>query len=378
MKVIALYLPQYHAIEENSLWWGNGYTEWVAVKNAKPLYKGHYQPKIPLKENYYDLSNIKVMEWQAEIARENGIYGFCYWHYWFDGKLLLETPLKNMLYKETPNFPFCFAWANESWTRTWYGQKNNILIKQEYGDKKSWEKHFVYLLKYFTDKRYMLIDKKPIFLLLNSCDIDPCEQLMDYWNDLSIKAGFSGIFFIKILSGRLIDKRPIEFAAQMFFEPGYTVKHGMPLPWRMNRRKNAIIRRYINKIKLPFKYIENILIYDEVYQNIIDRVPRGDIITIPGAFTDWDNSPRRKYSSSVFIGSSPRKFERYLIKLIEKAKYSYKIDMLFINAWNEWGEGAYLEPDEKNENGYLRAVNNAIKKTEPLGEIVQVVAEKNG
>ena len=165
-------MPQFHAIPENDIWWGEGFTEWTNTKAAKPLFRGHYQPKEPLKDNYYSLLDSKTQEWQASLAKKYGIYGFCYYHYWFHGKLLLEKPMENMLKNKKVDIPFCISWANETWSRTWSGQEREILIQQDYGNKSDWLKHIEYLVPFFKDSRYIKIDNKPLMLLYTSCKIE--------------------------------------------------------------------------------------------------------------------------------------------------------------------------------------------------------------
>ena len=164
MKIIALYLPQFHEIPENNEWWGKGFTEWTNVKTAKPSFKGQYQPRIPLNNNYYNLTDVRAQEWQAKLAKEYGIYGFCYYHYWFEGKMLLEKPAEIMLKNLSVDMPFCFCWANHTWLRAWADKSNRTLIKQTYGTEEDWINHFNYLLPFFKDERYIKEDGKPIMV----------------------------------------------------------------------------------------------------------------------------------------------------------------------------------------------------------------------
>jgi hypothetical protein len=361
MKILAHYLPQYHRIPENDLWWGKGYTEWTALLKSRPLFKGHYQPRVPLHHNYYDLSDIRVLEWQAELAQAYGINGFCLWHYWFGGKLLLERPAAMMRQHNLPDILYCFSWANEPWTRSWYGQHNTVLMDQKYGDKNDWKQHYEYVSMFFKDHRYIKIDDRPIFLILNTAHIGPCNAMMDYWRELAVKDGFRGIYFVKILSRYPLDARDLDVDAKLFFEPGYTLIHEMPLMWRMKRRGTAFTRRLMNRSLLPFNAVENIIDYTEVCEHIIARTLSRNLQTIPGIFTDWDNTPRRMYSSTVYAGSNPESFEHYLRALIDTCRSTYASDFLFINAWNEWAEGAYLEPDERYQYGYLEAVKRSLE-----------------
>ena len=194
MKIITFYLPQFHEIPENNEWWGNGFTEWVNVKKAKPLFEGHSQPRVPLNNNYYNLLDPSVQEWQASLAKKYGIYGFCYYHYWFNGKLLLEKPMENMLKNKKIDIPFCICWANEPWTRAWVGE-TKVLIPQEYGNKKEWKEHFDYLLPFMKDCRYIYENEKPLVVIYRPEVIDHLNDMLDYWNELAIENGFKGLTY---------------------------------------------------------------------------------------------------------------------------------------------------------------------------------------
>ena len=195
MKIITFYLPQFHEIPENNEWWGKGFTEWVNVKKAQPLYEGHEQPRVPLNENYYNLLDPNVQVWQAKIAKEYGVYGFCYYHYWFNGKLLLEKPMENMLKNRDIDIPFCVCWANEPWTRAWVGE-TKVLIPQLYGEKREWKEHFDYLLPFFKDSRYICDDGKPLVVIYRPEVIECLNEMLDYWNELAIQEGFEGVLNI--------------------------------------------------------------------------------------------------------------------------------------------------------------------------------------
>lgn len=180
---------------------GSGFTEWTNVKSAEPLYKGHYQPKIPYKNNYYCLLDSKVQEWQSEIAIEYGIYGFCYYHYWFNGKLLLEKPIKNMLENEEIRINYCISWANEPWTRTWAGKDKDVLMPQTYGGRDEWEDHLQYLLPFFQDKRYILKENRPVFLIYRAENIMQCGNMIEYWDERLKEYGFAGIYVLETMTG---------------------------------------------------------------------------------------------------------------------------------------------------------------------------------
>ena len=195
MKIIAFYLPQFHNIPENDEWWGNGFTEWTNVKKAKPLYEGHMQPRVPLGGNYYNLLDDNVKIWQADLAKKYGVYGFCYYHYWFNGKMLLEKPMEQMLANKEVDIPFCICWANEPWTKAWVGDERKLLIAHEYGKEEEWKQHFMYLLPFFKDKRYITKDGKPLFVFYRP-DIVPCmKEMIETWDKLAKENGLSGITF---------------------------------------------------------------------------------------------------------------------------------------------------------------------------------------
>ena len=195
MKIIAFYLPQFHNIPENDEWWGDGFTEWTNVKKAKPLYEGHMQPRVPLGGNYYNLLDDNVKIWQADLAKKYGVYGFCYYHYWFNGKMLLEKPMEQMLANKEVDIPFCICWANEPWTKAWVGDERKLLIAQEYGQEEEWKQHFMYLLPFFKDERYITKNGKPLFVFYRP-DIVPCmKEMIETWDKLAKENGLSGITF---------------------------------------------------------------------------------------------------------------------------------------------------------------------------------------
>src|SRR5688572_19281779 len=188
-KILAFHLPQFHRIPENDQWWGEGFTEWTNVRKAKPLYRGHYQPRIPAAANYYDLLDPQTQDWQAQIARAHGIYGFCYYHYWFDGKRLLERPVEQLLARSAPDFPFCLAWANEPWTRAWDGGDRQVLMPQTYGGPEDWRRHIDCLLQAFRDPRYIRVYDKPMLLIYRTSSIRELQPMLNLWNDEVRRAG---------------------------------------------------------------------------------------------------------------------------------------------------------------------------------------------
>lgn len=360
MKKIAFYLPQFHTIPENDEWWGEGFTEWVNVKNSVPQFKNHIQPEVPLDKNYYCLLEDNIQRWQSDLAKEYGIDGFCYYHYWFEGKMLLEKPMEKMLANTEVTIPFCICWANETWARTWDGQEENVLIKQNYNENRAaWKKHFEYLLQFFLDDRYIKEKGKPLLLIYKPQLISNCKDMVTYWNELAVEAGLDGIY-VGCQHPSAYDV-PLEEMGMDFgveFEPFFTVRE---LNHELNNKLKKITH-YILKPKIFFRKVEhkllkkpNIYDYDEIWKRIIKRVPLNENM-MPGAFPSWDNTPRRSNTSDIFWGATPKKFKKYFHLQLEHANEEYQAEYIFINAWNEWAEGAHLEPDEHNKYGYLEAL----------------------
>lgn len=368
MKAIALYLPQFHSIPENDEWWGKGFTEWTNVKKSKSLFKGHIQPEVPLNNDYYNLLDPDVLVNQANMAKKYGIYGFCYYHYWFVGKLLLEKPLENMLKNKSVDIPFCLSWANESWARTWDGKETDVLIKQNYEESQAeWENHFEYLLNFFKDERYIKVDNKPMLIIYKPFLMKKFPEMVKYWNEMARKAGFDGIYFGYQYPASFDNNTVQEtFDFGIEFEPLYTNKEFNEELSHMNKREKLQYTLKYNKEWLKHKIkkkINNetptIYDYDEIWQRILKREPKKNNI-VPGAFPAWDNTPRKGIDGIVYYKATPEKFEKYLKQQIQRAQQVYHSDFIFINAWNEWGEGAHLEPDEDNKYGYLEAVKKSL------------------
>lgn len=364
MKTIAFYLPQFHTIPENDMWWGKGFTEWVNVRAAKPQFKGHIQPAVPYQDNYYDLLDESVQIQQAQLAKQYGLGGFCYYHYWFEGKLLLEKPMENMLRNPKVDIPFCICWANETWARTWDGQENHVLIKQNYNeDKPAWKAHFDYLLPFFQDPRYICHNGKPMLLIYKPQLIKNCKAMLEYWKELAQAAGLPGLYLgYQHFSAFDADCEALGFDFGVEFEPFYTVRElKAELASAGSKLKYALRRpRWLyHKLQQKFLHKPAVYDYDEIWGRILRRKPEKTNI-IPGGYTAWDNTPRRGNQANVFFQSTPEKFEKYLTQQLKRADAVYHSDYLFLNAWNEWAEGAYLEPDTHNGFGYLEAFQAAV------------------
>ncbi|MDO4179036.1 MAG: glycoside hydrolase family 99-like domain-containing protein [Phascolarctobacterium sp.] len=372
MKVIAFYLPQYHRIPENDRWWGEGFTEWTNLKKARPLFEGHYQPRVPLNGNYYNLLEDDVKVWQCKIAREHGIYGFCFYHYWFDGKMLLEKPMEQYLANPKCDLPFCICWANEHWTNAWVSKKDSVLIEQRYGERDQWVEHFNYFLPFFLDERYIKEDGKPLVVIYRPELIDVLNDMLDCWQEKAIENGLPGLVFAyqHVSYDNITDKDDSRFKYAIEYQPGYAQRDMDSDLFKSLKKIKGNINLFLEKhLKVTVdihKLISsdqrlNITDYDAVWESLLKRVPPSEKY-IPGAFVDWDNSPRRGDGGRIFVGGNPEKFESYFKRLIDRATRVYKKDYIFVFAWNEWTEGGYLEPDEKYGYGYLEAIKKALEE----------------
>lgn len=373
MKIITFYLPQFHCIPENDEWWGKGFTEWVNMKKAKPLYDGHYQPRVPLNKNYYDLSDPETMRWQVDLAKKYGVYGWCLYHYWFNGKLLLEKPVEQLLKDKTLDIHFCLSWANEPWTNGWVAEKAKVLIAQRYGREKEWKEHFDYLLPFFRDERYIKIEGKPLLVLYKTDIIPDMNEMLDYYQNLAKNAGLPGISFAyqALYQNQLVMPDDSRFDFNIHYEPPYAVRN-------LTHQRHSTLRKIKRKIECFLNMHTNINIervsldtglkffdYDQVWETILKRKPISEKC-VPGAYVDWDNTPRRPTRGSIHRGASPEKFEKYLSEQIRRAKDVFHKDMIFLFAWNEWAEGGYIEPDEKFRYGYLEAIKKALEENDEL------------
>ena len=345
MKKYVLYLPQFHEIPENNEWWGKGFTEWVNVKRATPLYEGHVQPKIPLNNNYYDLSDIKTMVWQNELAKSYGIDGFVFYHYYFNGKHLLNKPVESLLNNPSIDMKFFFCWANHTWKKSWNGS-SEILIEQTYGEQEDWIKHFDYLLPFFKDERYVKINNKPAFMLfLNG--FDEYEPMFELFDEKCKENGFDGILIIN--SAHYLkdaqNKSNYSFETRCYLrEPAVSTnifhdqkKYSI---WRIKNKIESIKTKMGIKAKVR-KYTGN-----DLYNIMISYAEELSPNDVPGVFFEWDNTPRHGYRGYIITPPSKETFVKYMNVI--KAR-----EMVIINAWNEWAEGMMLEPSEELKYKYL-------------------------
>lgn len=375
IKPICFYLPQFHPIPENDKAHGEGFTEWTNVKKAYPLYDGHNQPRVPYNNNYYSLLDKEVMIQQAELAKEYGIYGFCYYHYWFkNGKKLLEKPVEMMLKNKDIDIPFCLSWANENWTRRWDGGNHEIIVEQDYDDLTDLKNHVDYLCQFFKDERYIKIDGRPLLLIYKPELIPNLTKTMKIIRNRARKNGFEDLEIIVQFPKFLLNNHQLElFDGFAEFQPIFEIHMDK---YESKNPVSQFVKSFLLKVgtrnlvqkfeirgekKAHNKALLDRRDYDKTWTNIINRPVKNNRM-IAGAFVDWDNTARNK-NGRVFDGANPEKFEDYMRQLIKKMQKEYQSEIVFINAWNEWAEGAYLEPDEKYGYGYLEALKKVIDET---------------
>lgn len=350
MKIISMYLPQFHTIKENNEWWGKGFTEWVTVRQAKRFSPNHFQPRVPLNNNYYNLLEKDTMRWQANLMEQYGIDGQCFYHYYFkDGRKILEKPAENLLKWKDIYMPFCFCWANETWARTWskLRDKNSwaytfekkkepidsgILLEQQYGNEKDWRIHYDYLKKFFIDDRYIKYEGKPLFLIYQTHLITCLGDMLNCWNRWAIEDGWKGIYVIGANTNISVEKY---LDGILYHEP--------------QRSISLQDKKTINGV--------NTYQYKDLWEALLSTENFGKK-TYYGGFVGYDDTPRRGGYGAIVEGESPELFQNYLCQLIAKNSLAGN-EYIFLNAWNEWGEGMYLEPDEKDKYLYLEAVKYA-------------------
>lgn len=353
--LLAHYLPQFHPIPENDEWWGKGFTEWTNTAKAKPLYRGHYQPKVPADLGFYDLRVPEVREAQAELAAKYGLTGFCYWHYWFgNGNRLLERPFQEVLESGKPDYPFCLAWANQSWTGVWHGLKDKVLMEQKYPGKQDYIDHFNALLPAFRDERYIRIGNRPVFVVYTP-DLIPDNLLFtSTWNELAVQNGLEPIYFIGIHYAGW-DHRKDGYDDKTIHQPSHYVK---VYESSGKQRLEGMVKRNLLSMRLPARWS---------YRKLVESYDYGLLDpneVIPSVVPNWDNTPRSEKRGWVFHDPEPEAFGYHLEKTVE---FVLKRDaprprMIFIKSWNEWAEGNYLEPDYRYGRRYLEAIKKALER----------------
>jgi len=347
MRLIAFYLPQFHPIPQNDQWWGKGFTEWTNVTRAKPLFRGHKQPRLPADLGFYDLRVPEVREKQAELAREYGISAFCYWHYWFgNGKMILERPFQDVLKSGSPKFPFCLAWANQSWKGVWHGlARNKTLIEQAYPGPDDFRAHFYHLLDAFTDPRYFRVSGKPLFIIYDHWDLPNCIEFTDCWRELAVKEGLGDFYFVGITGPLFFKLSDYGLDGITSHLPSYLISC---LPLTIWDRIGMKILK-VDSRELRYKIFSTPLTYD--YSDIVNNVIFPDSSKVnyfPSLLPNWDTTPRAGVNGIVFRNTTPELFQEGLRKCIEQVAYKPSEErIIFIKSWNEWAEGNYLEPDQE-------------------------------
>jgi lipopolysaccharide biosynthesis protein len=349
-RLIAFYLPQFHPVPENDEWHGIGFTEWTNVAKAKPLFRGHYQPHLPADLGFYDLRVPEVREAQANLAKEYGVEAFCYWHYWFGkGRRILERPFNEVLKSGKPDFPFCLAWANASWTGIWYGMSDNVLLKQTYPGKEDYEAHFYSILEALRDKRYLTVNGRKLIFIYDPHGLPDAKAFTEQWRELAKKEGLEGLHFVG--------------ATHLEEEPVYDGFDGSTqlAPFECIPRRLSVIQKALNLlIKRESITLRRAHHYSELV-NYLNNRPLWKK-EYPLVMPNWDNTPRSGVRGSVLYDSTPELFKKMLQNAIKKIDHLENPDerIIFVEAWNEWAEGNYLEPDSKFGHEYLLAVKEAL------------------
>lgn len=363
MKTIAFYLPQFHPIPENDKWWGKGFTEWTSVTKAYPFFDGHFQPRLPADLGFYDLRLAEVRNEQAKLAQQYGLYGFCYHYYWFNGKKLLDLPLTRVLESKEPDFPFCICYANENWTRRWDGQEDDILIKQEHNPES--DKDFILdIMPILKDSRYIRINNKPLLLVYRATLFPDPSNTTHIWRKEAKKAGFEDLYLCKCQTfGDFDDPTKSGFDAIVEFPP-----HGVEIGCKDE------YQTMVTSSLPSFKgYVYD---YVDAANSMMNR-QWPEFKLFKTVMLGWDNTARKGLSANIFHNFSLEFYERWLSKVFNKTIERYPEDerIVFINAWNEWAEGTYLEPDQKFGHEYLKATRRAILSAQSFEDISRHINE---
>ncbi len=372
-RAIAFYLPQFHPVAENNLWWGKGFTEWANVVVGRPRFPGHYQPHLPADLGFYDLRVPETRQDQADLARDHGIEAFCYYHYWFNGRRLLNRPLDDVMASGSPNFPFCLCWANQTWSRAWSGQEHDVLIRQEYGSEDH-ARHIEWLCAAFLDQRYLLVEGRPLFLIYLPESIPEVSSVLETWSEACLRrigvrpwfcatrTGFSTGDCNKFIS--------LGFDGVVEFEPNrdHFPSASNSIGRAVSFLRTVMPRRWYDVLRssrlLGATEMNTIVSYSDYVDKMCSRPPISDT-TYPVVFPSWDNSVRRS-SATIIQNDDPAQYERYLRDAVSRVgmrKDDHRL--VFINAWNEWAEGCHLEPDQRYGTAFLKATASALGISSP-------------
>lgn len=383
IRPIAIHLPQYYPFPENNEWWGKGFTEWTNVTRAKPLFKTHYQPHLPADLGFYDLRLEEARLAQEALAKKYGIYGFCYYHYWFNGKRLLNEPIDRKLKNSKEDLPFMLCWANENWTRRWDGQEHEVLIKQEYNEQDDIA-HIRFLCKeIFSDERYIKIEGKPFITIYKPQLFPNIKNTIKTWREEAVKCGIDKLYIVFTTNLREdYNLEEYDIDALMEFAPHfasppkkYDSKVREVINWMQTKKDNLIdkigtsfLKKLNAKVSIQIKSIyegpfekNSIFNYSDMVN--LHSARKFNLKTYPSLFPSWDNSARKRNGGAyIFINSSPKLYGIWLKSIIKRfTPFSNEENFIFINAWNEWAEGNHLEPCQKWGLAYLEETNNAFK-----------------
>jgi lipopolysaccharide biosynthesis protein len=367
VRLLAFYLPQFHPIPENDRWWGQGFTEWTNVARARRLFRGHHQPHLPTDLGFYDLRVPEVREAQADMARSHGISGFCYYHYWFNGRRLLERPFDEVLASGRPDFPFCLCWANENWTRAWDGADREVLMPQQYSPEDD-RRHFDHLASAFRDRRYIRVDGKPLFLVYRTELLPDPARTAEIWRERARASGIGELYLVRVENFVAdVDPKSIGFDAAVEFAPDWRV---LPAPMFRRRRWALLARVLLWLGLLPRVYLDHRVYRYEVLVRRMLAKPRPGFKRFRCLTPGWDNSPRRARNAFIFQDATPRLYEKWLRTLVRDTVAAFQGDerLVFVNAWNEWAEGNHLEPDDFWGRAYLEATLRATRSGDGTGQ----------
>lgn len=360
-RVIAFYLPQYHPTPENDKFWGKGFTEWTNVTKAKPLFRGHYQPKLPADLGFYDLRLPIVREQQVELAREAGVEGFMYWHYWFgNGVMTLQDIFEDVLATGKPDFPFCLGWANHTWSnKTWTKgkkfQSDTIIFDMQYPGEKDWIAHFNYCLPAFKDRRYITVDGKPIFVIWDALAMPDCKEFIHYWQRMAKDAGLSGIHFVGIRYGN-------KATEEQLLEMGFDAISNNNQYEAENRAYGSVLFKKL--LALLVRLTGGIVLrkydYSQVTRNCCTELDKKENV-YPTIISGFDRAARAGRNATIYHNYTPEAFKKHvceIIRCVSQKKDEHKI--IFLKSWNEWAEGNYIEPDLKYGHGFLDALADEV------------------
>ncbi len=354
-KLLTFYLPQYHRTPENSEWWGPGFTEWTNVARGKPNFEGHYQPHVPRELGFYDLTHPDVMYEQAELAKLYGVHGFCFYHYWFSGRRILERPVENFL-KSDIDINFCLCWANENWTRTWSGDEKSVLLGQNYAEGDD-EEFILSLLKYFKDPRYILVDGKPMLVVYRAKQIPNPAVSFAKWRALAVEHGFPGLHIAVVDFYDIANPNEVEADALVEFPP-HKFNGPQSVPSIMPTFTNPeFAGGVVDYVKIIAQSAKRELPPFKLYRGIIPS---------------WDNTARRQNTPTTIVNATPKLYGIWLKYLRAYTRSNFKgasDNFIFINAWNEWGEGCHLEPDQEWGLKYLEETLSSSFYEESSGDL---------